>query len=62
MQTGNRFRDSLGVARTIEVVATVKGVAQAEAAIEEFTGKLTDDEKNSGIFFYWEYASRKKAN
>ncbi len=54
-------RNSFGVARTIEVVATVIGVAQAKATIEELTEKLTEEEKNSGIFFSWEYASPKKA-
>ncbi len=54
------LRDPFGVTRTIEVVAIVKGIAQAKAAIEELTEKLTNEEKNSGIFFDWEYASRKK--
>jgi hypothetical protein len=54
-------RDSLGVPRTVEVVAVVKGVDQAEAAVSEFTERLTGEEKSAGIFFCWEYASRRRA-
>jgi hypothetical protein len=53
------MRDSLGVPRTIEVVAVVKGVARAQAAIDDFTKHLTEEEKKSGIFFCWEYTSRR---
>ena len=41
------------------VVAVVKGVAQAQRAIDEFTKHLTEEEKKSGIFFCWEYTSRR---
>jgi hypothetical protein len=51
-------RNSLGVAKTIEVVRVVRGVSAAKAAVEKFTQTLTDLEKDAGIFFDWEYASR----
>ena len=54
-------RDSLGVARTIEVVAVVKGVTRAQAAIDDFTEHLSEAEKKSGIFFCWEYTSPQRA-
>jgi len=53
------MRDSSGVPRTLEVVAVVKGVARAEAAIDDFTKRLAEEEKKSGIFFCWEYMSRR---
>jgi len=52
-------RDSSGVPRTLEVVAVVKGVARAQAAIDGFTKHLTEEEKKSGIFFCWEYTTRR---
>jgi hypothetical protein len=52
-------RDSFGVPRTLEVVAVVKGVAWAQGAVDDFTKHLTEEEKKSGIFFCWEYASRR---
>jgi hypothetical protein len=52
-------RDSFGVPRTLEVVAVVKGVARAQGAIGDFTKHLTEEEKKSGIFFCWEYASNR---
>jgi hypothetical protein len=52
-------RDSFGVARTLEIVAVVKGVAQAKAVIDHLTKHLTEEEEVSGIFFSWEYASRR---
>jgi hypothetical protein len=52
-------RDSLGVARTLEIVAVVKGVAQAQATIDKLTKHLTEEEEKSGIFFSWEYALRR---
>jgi hypothetical protein len=52
-------RDSFGVPRTLEVVAVVKGVARAQGAIGDFTKHLTEEEKKSGIFFCWEYTSRR---
>ena len=45
--------------RTLEVVAVVKGVARAQGAIDDFTKHLTEEEKKSGIFFCWEYTSRR---
>jgi hypothetical protein len=51
-------RDSLGVPRTIEVVAVVKGVTRAQQAVDDFTKHLAEEEKKSGIFFCWEYAPR----
>jgi len=50
--------DPSGVPRTLEVVMVVKGVARAQAAIDDFTKHLTEEEKKSGIFFCWEYPSR----
>ena len=52
-------RDSLGVPRTIEVVAVVNGVARANRDVDDFTKHLTEEEKKAGIFFYWEYTSRR---
>ncbi len=52
------MRDSLGVPRTIEVVAVVKGVTRAQRTVDEFTKHLTEEEKKSGIFFCWEYTPR----
>jgi hypothetical protein len=52
-------RDSLGVSRTLEVVAVVKGVERAQRTVDDFTKRLTDEEKESGILFYWEYTSRR---
>jgi len=52
-------RDSFGVPRTLEVVAVVKGVARAEGAVNDFTKHLTEEEKKSGIFFRWEYTTRR---
>jgi hypothetical protein len=52
-------RDSLGVSKTLDVVAVVKGVERAQRAVDDFTHRLTDDEKKAGIFFYWEYTSRR---
>jgi hypothetical protein len=52
-------RDSFGVLRTIEVVAVVQGVARAQAALEDFTQRLTEEEQNAGISFNWEYGSRR---
>jgi hypothetical protein len=52
-------RDSLGVSKTLDVVAVVKGVERAQRAVDDFTDRLTDDEKKAGIFFYWEYTSRR---
>ena len=51
------MRDSFGVPKTIEVVAVVKGVARAEAAVNDLTKHLTEEEKKSGIFFCWEYVA-----
>jgi hypothetical protein len=53
------MRDSSGIPRTIEIVAVVKSVRKAQQAIEDFTSRLTEEEKLSGIFFCWEYASRR---
>jgi hypothetical protein len=50
-------RDSSGVPRTLEVVTVVKGVARAQGAVDDFTKRLTEEEKKSGIFFCWEYTS-----
>jgi hypothetical protein len=52
-------RDSSGVLRTIEVVAVVKGVARAQAAVGDFTQRLTEEEERAGISFKWEYGSRR---
>jgi hypothetical protein len=52
-------RDSFGAPRTLEVVAVAKGVARAQAAIDDFTKHLTEEEKKSGIFFCWECTSRR---
>jgi hypothetical protein len=52
-------RDSFGVPRTLEVVAIVKGVARAQGTIDRLTKGLTEEEKKSGIFFCWEYTSRR---
>jgi len=52
-------RDSSGVPRTLEVVAVVTGVARAQRAVDDFTKHLSGEEKKSGIFFCWEYASRR---
>lgn len=54
-------RDSFGVPRTIEVVAIVKGVDQAEAAVGQFTRELADEEKSAGVFFCWDYTARRHA-
>lgn len=53
------MRDSSGVLRTIEVVAVVRGVVRAQAAVEDFTQRLTEQEENAGISFNWEYGSRR---
>jgi len=53
------LRDSSGVLRTLEVVAVVIGVARAQAAVEHFTQRLTEEEKNAGISLSWEYRSRR---
>jgi hypothetical protein len=53
------MRDSSGVPRTLEVVAVVKGVARAQRAVDDFTKRLTEEEKKSGVFLCWEYASRR---
>jgi len=52
-------RDSSGVPRTLEIVAVVKGVVRAQGAIDDFAKHLTKDEKKKGIFFCWEYTSRR---
>jgi hypothetical protein len=52
-------RDSFGVPKTLEVVAVVKGVARAQRAVDDLTKHLTQEEKKSGIFFCWEYTSRR---
>jgi hypothetical protein len=52
-------RDPSGVPRTLEVVAVVKGVVRAQRAVDDFTKRLTEEEKKSGIFFCWEYTSRR---
>jgi hypothetical protein len=52
-------RDPSGVPRTLEVVSVVKGVARALATIDRLTKGLTEEEKKSGIFFSWEYTSRR---
>ena len=52
-------RDPLGVPRTLEVVAVVKGVARAQGAVDDFTKHLTEDEKKKGTFLCWEYTSRR---
>jgi len=54
-------RDSSGVYRPIEVVAVVIGVAKAEAAVEDFTQRLTEEEERAGISFNWEYTPRRKS-
>jgi hypothetical protein len=51
-------RDPLGVPRTLEVVAVVKGVARAQRAVDDFTKRLTEEERKSGVFYCWEYTSR----
>jgi hypothetical protein len=48
-------RDPLGVPRTLEIVAVVKGVARAQGALDDFTKHLTEAEKKSGVFLCWEY-------
>jgi hypothetical protein len=50
-------RDSSGVPRTLEVVAVVRGVARAQRAVDDLTNHLTEEERESGIFFCWEYTS-----
>jgi hypothetical protein len=52
-------RDSSGVLRTIEVVAVVKGVARAQAAVEHFTQRLTEEEKKAGASLDWDYTARR---
>jgi hypothetical protein len=52
-------RDSFGVPRTLEVMAVVKGVVRAQAAVDDFTKHLSEEEKKSGIFFCWEYTPRR---
>jgi hypothetical protein len=52
-------RDSLGVSRILEVVAVVKGVERAQRTVDDFTKRLTEEEKKSGTFFSWEYKSRR---
>jgi hypothetical protein len=54
-------RDPSGVPKTLEVVAVVKGVAQAQRAVDDFTNHLTEQEKKSGVFFCWEYTSRQQS-
>ena len=53
------MRDSFGVSRTREVVAVMKGVERAQRAVDNFTDRLTEEEKKPGIVFYWEYTSRR---
>ena len=53
-------RDSSGVLRPIEVVAVVIGVARAQAAVEHFTVRLTEEEERAGISLNWEYTPRRK--
>lgn len=43
-------RDSSGVPETPEVVAVVKGVARAQRTVDDFTKRLTEEEKKSGTF------------
>jgi hypothetical protein len=52
-------RDSSGAPRTIEVVSVVKGVARAQRAVDDFTKRLTEEEKKSGVFLCWEYTTRR---
>jgi hypothetical protein len=52
-------RDSFGVPRTLEVEAVVKGVARAQATVDRLAKGLTEEEKKTGIFFSWEYTSRR---
>jgi hypothetical protein len=40
-------------------VAVVKGVARAQRAVDDLTKHLTQEEKKLGIFFCWEYTSRR---
>ena len=54
------MRDSSGVLRTVEVAAVVIGVAKAQAAVEDFTQRLTEEEQRAGISFNWEYTPRRK--
>ena len=53
------MRDSFGVPRTLEVVTVVKGVAQAQGAVDRLTKGLTEEDKKSDIFFCWEYMSHR---
>jgi hypothetical protein len=53
------MRDSFGVPRTLEVVTVMKGVARAQRAVDDFTKHLTEEETKAGIFFCWEYTSRR---
>jgi hypothetical protein len=41
----------------MEVVAVVKGVARAQAAIDDLTKHLTEEERKSGVFYCWEYTA-----
>jgi hypothetical protein len=40
-------------------MAVVKGVVRAQAAVDDFTKHLSEEEKKSGIFFCWEYTPRR---
>jgi hypothetical protein len=37
----------------------IRPVARAQAAIDDFAKHLTEEEKKSGVFFCWEYTSRR---
>jgi hypothetical protein len=45
-----------GGATTLEIVAVVRGTDQAASAVDRFERHLTEEEKQAGIGFYWEYA------
>lgn len=51
-------RDSRGLLKTIAVVDVVQGTAHAEAAVDRFERRLTEEEKKAGITRYWAYTSR----
>ena len=51
-------RDRSGAAKTIKIVAVVRSVARAEAAVDRFERELTKEEKEAGISHYWAYTSR----
>ena len=40
-------------------MSVVKGVARAQRAADDFTKRLTEEEKKSGVFLCWEYTTRR---